>query len=101
MTRRRPQISISLFPFLAVLVCAMGALILLLLVMTRKIRHEQSGGDAPLAVVAAPPVAANPDRGQEIASLETERNSVNSDVLRLQQQVSELEQSVAQQESTV
>ncbi|MBC7967349.1 MAG: hypothetical protein H7Z17_15645, partial [Fuerstia sp.] len=60
-----------------------------------------SGGDAPLAVVAAPPVAANPDRGQEIAALETERNSVSSDVLRLQQQVSELEQSVAQQETSV
>ena len=101
MTRRRPQISISLFPFLAVLVCAMGALILLLLVMTRKIRHEQSGGDAPLAVVAAPVAVANPDRSQEIATLETERNSVTSDVLRLQQQVSELEQSVAQQETTV
>ncbi len=101
MTRRRPQISISLFPFLAVLVCAMGALILLLLVMTRKIRHEQSGGDAPLAVVAVPKAVANPDRSQKIASLETERDSVSSDVLRLQQQVSELEQSVAQQETTV
>ena len=43
MTRKRHQNSISLFPFLAVLVCAMGALILLLLVLTRKIRHEQGG----------------------------------------------------------
>lgn len=100
MTRRRPQISISLFPFLAVLVCAMGALILLLLVLTRKIRHEQSGGDAP-AVAAAPAAVTFPDRSQEIAALETERNSVSSEVLRLLQQVSELEQSVSLQQTTI
>ena len=41
MARRHHHNSISLFPFLAVLVCAMGALILLLLVSTRKIRHVQ------------------------------------------------------------
>ncbi len=100
MTRRRPQTSISLFPFLAVLVCAMGALILLLLVLTRKIRHEQSGGDAPAAVAVAP-AAMYPDRTLEIAALETERDTVSVDVLRLQQQVNELEQSVAQQQTTV
>ncbi|WP_166825247.1 hypothetical protein [Thalassoroseus pseudoceratinae] len=32
--------SVSLFPFLAVLVCAMGALIFLLIVTTRRIRHQ-------------------------------------------------------------
>lgn len=41
MARRHHHNSVSLFPFLAVLVCAMGALILLLLVTTRKIRHDQ------------------------------------------------------------
>ena len=100
MTRRRPQTSISLFPFLAVLVCAMGSLILLLLVLTRKIRHEQTGGEVSPAVAVAP-VAAFPDRSREIAALETERDTVNGDVLRLQQQVHELEQSVAHQETTV
>lgn len=41
MTRRTSAgPTVSLFPFLAVLVCAMGALILLLLVNTRKIRQE-------------------------------------------------------------
>lgn len=34
--------AVSLFPFLAVLICAMGALILLLLVTTRRIRHQQT-----------------------------------------------------------
>lgn len=100
MTRRRPQISISLFPFLAVLVCAMGSLILLLLVLTRKIRYEQTGGEVSPAVAIAP-AAAFPDRSREIAVLETERATVSSDVLRLQQQVHELEQSVIQQQTTV
>ncbi|MFK7820864.1 MAG: hypothetical protein AB8G99_19275 [Planctomycetaceae bacterium] len=38
---RRASNNVSLFPFLAVLVCAMGALILLLLVTTRRIRSNQ------------------------------------------------------------
>ena len=76
----------------------MGALILLLLVMTRKIRHEQSDGDTPAAVAVAP---AYPDRSGEIAVLETARHTVGSDVLNLQRQVAELEQSVTQQQTTV
>ena len=100
MTRRRPQTSISLFPFLAVLVCAMGALILLLLVLTRKIQHEQSGGDTPAAVAVAPAVV-YPDRSREITALEAERDTVSSDVLRLQQQADELEKAVAQQQTIV
>jgi len=41
MTKRRSHNAVSLFPFLAVLVCTMGALILLLLVTTRRIRQKQ------------------------------------------------------------
>ncbi|MEX0715847.1 MAG: hypothetical protein WD066_04635 [Planctomycetaceae bacterium] len=40
MSRPRTTGSVSLFPFLAVLVCAMGALIFLLVVTTRQIRTE-------------------------------------------------------------
>ena len=40
MARPRTNETVSLFPFLAVLVCAMGALILLLLVTTRRIRSQ-------------------------------------------------------------
>ncbi len=42
MTRARSRAtnSVSLFPFLAVLICAMGALIFLLLVTTRRIRQQ-------------------------------------------------------------
>ena len=42
MARRRTANAVSLFPFLAVLVCTMGALILLLLVTTRRIRQQQA-----------------------------------------------------------
>lgn len=40
MSRRQTGQAVSLFPFLAVLVSAMGALILLLLVTTRKLRND-------------------------------------------------------------
>lgn len=41
MARKKSQNSVSLFPFLAVLVCTMGALILLLLLTTRRIQKQQ------------------------------------------------------------
>ena len=40
MSRRKTGNAVSLFPFLAVLVSAMGALILLLLVVTRKLHND-------------------------------------------------------------
>lgn len=54
MRRRKAGISISLFPFLAVLLCAMGALILLLLVMSRQIRETAVARRATPSPVAAP-----------------------------------------------
>jgi len=52
MSRRRSQseLSVSLFPFLAVLVCAMGALILLLLIITKQVR-SQAMPSAPVVEV--------------------------------------------------
>lgn len=100
MTRRRPQTSISLFPFLAVLVCAMGALILLLLVMTRKIHHEQYGDDAP-ANITASPVVVPPDLSLEIAALEAERDAFGRSLLDLEKQAGELERFVENQQSVV
>jgi hypothetical protein len=66
MSTRRVGNSVSLFPFLAVLVCAMGALIFLLLVVTRQIRAEaravaiqeadaETSGAAPAAPKPLPP----------------------------------------------
>lgn len=60
--QRRTNNSISLFPFLAVLVCAMGALIFLLVVTTRQIRMQsvarvqETPRDAPVDVSTEPPV---------------------------------------------
>lgn len=54
MARRRSQQEISLFPFLAVLVCTMGALILLLLVTTRRIRDSKNAA-REAAVAGAEP----------------------------------------------
>lgn len=51
MARRSSQQSVSLFPFLAVLVCTMGALILLLLVTTRRMRQEQAKYTAAVEVI--------------------------------------------------
>jgi hypothetical protein len=56
---RRASNNVSLFPFLAVLVCAMGALILLLLVTTRRIRSNQ------LAAIEATAVVEEPDETPE------------------------------------
>ncbi len=61
MSRRtkQPATAVSLFPFLAVLVCAMGALIFLLLVITRLIRDEvRSEAQAPVPNAPAPVVEA-------------------------------------------
>lgn len=59
--RRTSRPAVSLFEFLAVLVCAMGALILLLLVTTRRIRQqalaemEEVAASPPAVVVADVP----------------------------------------------
>jgi len=62
--RRRPATNpVSLFPFLAVLLCAMGALILLLVVLTRQIREEATRSTVLITEpepVAAPPVEVEP-----------------------------------------
>ncbi|NOX55063.1 MAG: hypothetical protein GXP27_11630, partial [Planctomycetes bacterium] len=71
----REQSSVSLFPFLAVLVCAMGALILLLVVTTRRIRLQAIARayQAHIAEMAesksGPRAAENPprDRGSTTA----------------------------------
>lgn len=93
MARRQHKNSISLFPFLAVLVCTMGALILLLLVTTRKIRHDQldaSSRTEPESrsqpeIVEMPVAEASPDHAaihaEELAEL-------NSQIVALRQSTS-------------
>ncbi|MCA9063845.1 MAG: hypothetical protein KDA96_12320 [Planctomycetaceae bacterium] len=62
MARKRHNNSISLFPFLAVLVCTMGALILILLVTTRQIRNDQIQASRELP----DPPEQHPSRAAEI-----------------------------------
>ena len=78
----------------------MGSLILLLLVMTRKIRHEQDGSDSPSAVVAAP-AQKFPDRSLEIAALETDQNAIRLSISSMQEQATELQQAVDAQQTVV
>ena len=60
--RRRPNNPVSLFPFLAVLVCAMGALIFLLLITTRRIRAAAVNQATPQArPIPAPEPAPEPE----------------------------------------
>lgn len=68
MARPRTTGSVSLFPFLAVLICAMGALILLLVVVTWQIRtetvararHEDQTHQHEAAAPAPPPAIPEP-----------------------------------------
>ena len=60
MRRAKTTTSISLFPFLAVLLCAMGALIFLLIVLTRQIRDDAIAKAAPLPAVASVPTLVEP-----------------------------------------
>ncbi|MBI3864857.1 MAG: hypothetical protein HY290_23520, partial [Planctomycetia bacterium] len=57
--------SMSLFPFLDTLVCTMGALILMLLAMTPRIKERALARQAAQAPVAAVPVAAEPEAEPE------------------------------------
>jgi len=96
MSRRQHHNSISLFPFLAVLVCAMGALILLLLVMTRKIRHDQQ---MLAATVDAEIVAASIDRSGEIRALQNQIDAAEQNVTQLKAELARQQQIVADQRS--
>lgn len=60
MRRRATGTPVALFPFLAVLLCAMGALILLLIILTRQVREDVlstvAPGESPATVVNEPAV---------------------------------------------
>lgn len=85
MPRPKPGNPVSLFPFLAVLVCAMGSLILLLLVMTRKIREDQGlQQQAAVAPAAAPAAPHPPDFSPAIRILEQECEQLQEELQALQ-----------------
>ncbi len=78
----------------------MGSLILLLLVMTRKIRDERYSSDVASAVVDTPD-GKFPDRSQDIAALEAEQAAIRRSISGMEQQVAELQQAVDAQQVVV
>lgn len=73
MARKKSQNSVSLFPFLAVLVCTMGALILLLLLTTRRIQKQQDEG------LVAAEVADDASEALDIIELDASFNLTSAD----------------------
>ncbi len=96
MARRQHTNSISLFPFLAVLVCAMGSLILLLLVMTRKIRNDQAEQADRAAQIAQ--MQAAPDRSAEIKTLGDDVKALKEQLIVLQSESTDLKSAIATDE---
>ncbi len=102
MARRQAQLSVTLFPFLAVLVCAMGSLILLLLVMTRKIREDQLTEKIPPPKPSAVPAAPSfNDRSEELFTLERETGELDGRVSGLRQKVDGLRKELAAAQAVV
>lgn len=104
MPRRQVQLSVTLFPFLAVLVCAMGSLILLLLVMTRKIREDQRAEQVSPPAVAAPASVSEPvfiDRSTELQQLAKATAALEVSAQGLRQTVTRLQQELAAQRTLV
>ncbi|MFM7057066.1 MAG: hypothetical protein ACKO2P_09115 [Planctomycetota bacterium] len=106
MARRQVQLSVTLFPFLAVLVCAMGSLILLLLVMTRKIREDQQAWQMSPAKPATAASELTPapvfvDRSAELKQLTQATAALQAAAHTLRQTITRLQQDVATQRTLV
>src|SRR5438445_6860508 len=65
MRRRTPRLQVNTFPFLAVLLCAMGSLILILLVMDRRAKAVARQKVQEAALAAAAERARNDDSQRE------------------------------------
>lgn len=101
MARRQHHNSISLFPFLAVLVCAMGSLILLLLVMTRKMRNDQQDDAKAAAAVVMASEGVSSDRSAEIADLEKQIAAAQSSLLTLKSKSEAVRTQVSERQSQI
>src|SRR5262249_48321851 len=73
MKRRRQVLQVSTFPFLAVLLCAMGSLILLLLVMDRRAKATGRAKALQALAQAAARTAAEKSRAARARQAEWER----------------------------
>src|SRR6059058_2558245 len=85
MKRRRHKLEVSTFPFLAVLLCAMGSLILLLLVIDRRAKAVARAKALAVAVKAeADDARAAADRAAE---LERRRHALHALLLQQDQEL--------------
>src|SRR5437016_3722328 len=85
MKRRRHKLEVSTFPFLAVLLCAMGSLILLLLVIDRRARAVALAKAARAAEEAAHRVEEQDSARVEARRAELDRRRQALHALLLQQ----------------
>lgn len=97
MTRRnsrKPTLTLSLFPFLAVLVCTMGALIVLLVCVVQKARV-----DAAVVVEAEPEQPSQPDKGRQerLEQLRVQKEDEDWRRQELETQRAELQKKLVQQ----
>ncbi|MBI1899520.1 MAG: hypothetical protein HYS13_00220 [Planctomycetia bacterium] len=96
MSRRRPGSppTVSLFPFLAVLLCTLGALIVVLVVITQMAR-KQALADDPSHSAAADAAAARLATLQESAALlEAQRDAAAADEIAGRQRIAALEDQI-------
>lgn len=101
MARRQHHNSISLFPFLAVLVCAMGSLILLLLVMTRKMRNDQQEDAKAAAAVVLASEDVSSDCSAEIADLEAQITAAQSSLRSLKSKTDAVRNQVSERQTQI
>src|SRR3954470_11574825 len=85
MRRRRHKLEVSTFPFLAVLLCAMGSLILLLLVIDRRAKAVSRAKAEQAAARAVAEDARVPAAGQ--AEGERRRRALHELLAREEEQV--------------
>lgn len=96
MARRQHNQSISLFPFLAVLVCTMGSLILLLLVTTRQIRNEQQVERTQAAEAASALLLPAPEDASEVEALKQAAELENAQIADLEGRIAATTTAVSQ-----
>ncbi|MGC1273991.1 MAG: hypothetical protein WBC44_09810 [Planctomycetaceae bacterium] len=118
MRRRATGPPVALFPFLAVLLCAMGALILLLIILTRQVREDVLRTDAtgerpdvpspdhgppdsiPVVVVLVPPPISEPPVDPNVA-LRHRLTALTADEAAVRREVERMRQAVAENSATL
>lgn len=96
----KSKIGIALFPFLAVLICTMGVLIVLLLIMVQMARVNASevADDAPALELPSEQQMAKEENEWRFDVLEQQRDQVKDEVARKRLELSHLEEHIRELE---